>query len=71
VVPLDICRMVLGSQYLYDRKAIFYRETNKYYIFKDGIHFIVRAPQMKTNLTVVTTRHVNMLVNASIRDPDI
>jgi hypothetical protein len=69
VVPLDICGMVLGSPYLYDRKTIFYREQNKYHIFKDGIEFIVRAHQMKTNLTVVTTGHVKMLVNASIQDP--
>jgi hypothetical protein len=26
VVPLDICRIILGSPYLYDRKGIFYRE---------------------------------------------
>jgi hypothetical protein len=25
VISLDICRIVLGSPYLYDRKAIFYR----------------------------------------------
>jgi hypothetical protein len=61
--------MVLGSPYLYDRKAIFYREQNKYHIFKDGIEFIVRAHQMKTNLIVVTTGHMKMLVNASIQDP--
>ena len=30
VVPLDICGIVLGSPYLYDRKAIFYREDNRY-----------------------------------------
>jgi hypothetical protein len=71
VVPLDICGMVLGSPYLYDRKAIFYREQNKYHIFKDGIEFIVRAHQIKTNLIVVTTGHVNMLVNVSIHDLDI
>ena len=43
VVPLDICEMVLGSPYLYDRKATFYRGWNKYHVFKDGIEFIVRA----------------------------
>jgi hypothetical protein len=67
VVPLDICEMVLGSPYLYDGKAIFYREQNKYHIFKDVIEFIMRAHHMKTNLTVVTTG--NMLVNSSIQDP--
>ena len=69
MVPLDICGMVLGSPYLYDMKAIFYREHNMYHIFKDGIEFIMRYHQMKTNLTVFTTGH--MLANASIQDPDI
>jgi hypothetical protein len=64
VVPLDICRIFLGSPYLYDKKAIFYREHNKYHLFKDGIEFIVRAHQMKTNLSIVTTRKMKTLVNA-------
>jgi hypothetical protein len=54
VVPLDICGIVLGSPYLYDRKAIFYREHNKYH----GIEFIVRVHQMKTNLSVVSTEQM-------------
>jgi hypothetical protein len=37
VVPLDICGIVLGSPYLFDRKSIFYHEENKHHIFKDGI----------------------------------
>jgi hypothetical protein len=36
VVPLDICGIVLGSPYLYDRKEIFYHEHNKYQLTKDG-----------------------------------
>jgi hypothetical protein len=35
VVPLDICGIVLGSPYIFDRKAIFYCEENKYHIFKE------------------------------------
>jgi hypothetical protein len=64
VVPLEICMMDLGSPYVYDRKAILYRGKNKYHLFKDGIEFIVRSHQMKTNLTVVTIGHV--LFNTSI-----
>jgi hypothetical protein len=55
MVPLDICGMLLGSPYLYDKKTIFSREKNKYHVFKDGIDVIVRAHQMKMNLTFVTT----------------
>jgi hypothetical protein len=36
VVPLDICGIVLGSPYLYDRKEIFYREDNKYQLATKG-----------------------------------
>ena len=41
VVPLDICGIVLGSPYLYDCKVVFYREQNKYHLFKDGKEYIV------------------------------
>eukprot|EP00253_Pinus_taeda_P025508 PITA_25508 len=40
MVPLDICGIVLGSPYLYDRKAIFYRAENKYLLVKYGIKYI-------------------------------
>ena len=35
VVPLDIYGIVLGSPYLYDSKAIFFRHENKYHLKKD------------------------------------
>jgi hypothetical protein len=37
VIPLYICGIILGSPYFYDRKAIFYREENKYCFTKDVI----------------------------------
>ena len=55
VVPLDICDIVLGSPYLFDRKAIFYHEENKYHLFKDGIEYIVRSHRIKTNISLVGT----------------
>ncbi len=42
VVPLDIRGIVLGSHYLYERKAIFFKEENKYHLTKDGVEYIVR-----------------------------
>ena len=36
VVPLDITSIVLGSIYLYDKKAIFHHHEKKYNLFKDG-----------------------------------
>ena len=37
VIPLDICGVVLGSPYLYDRDSIFYIKEHKYHLVKDGI----------------------------------
>ena len=53
VIPLDICGIVLGSPYLYERKANFYRAENKYQLVKDGIEYIVRAHKLKNNYTLI------------------
>jgi hypothetical protein len=42
VIPLDICGIVLGSPYLYDRRAIFHRHEKKYHLFRNGVEYIVR-----------------------------
>jgi hypothetical protein len=65
VVSLDICGIVLGSPYLYDRKSIFYREENKYHLIKYGIEYIVRAHRIKTNFSLISTRKMKRIVNAS------
>jgi hypothetical protein len=65
VIPLDICGIVLGSPYLYDRKAIFYRHENKYHLFKDGVEYIVRAHTKKMNLSIINAGQMKRLVNAS------
>lgn len=54
VIPLDICGIMLGSPYHYNRKAVFYMEENKYHLFKDGVEFIVRAHHIKTNTSLVS-----------------
>ena len=53
IIPLDLCGIVLGSPYLYDRKVIFYRAENKYILFKDGIEYFVRAHKLKNNYTLI------------------
>jgi len=65
VVPLDICEIILGSPYLYDRKAIFHRHENKYNLFKNGIEYVVRAHCKNLNLSLVNTRQMKRFVNAS------
>jgi hypothetical protein len=65
VIPLDICGIVLGSPYLYDRKTIFHRHENKYHLFKNGVEYIVRAHTKKMNLSLVNVEQMKRLVNAS------
>ena len=65
VVSLDISGIVLGSPYLYDRKALFHHHENKYHIFKDGKEYIVRAHRKKTNIAMVNAGQVKRLVNSS------
>ena len=64
-MPLEICGIVLGSPYLYDRKAIFYQEENTYHFFKDETEYIVRAHHIKTNVSLVRTGQMKRLVSAS------
>ena len=47
VVPVNECGMVLGNPYLYDHKAIFYREHNQYHLIKEGNEYVVRAHHLK------------------------
>ena len=54
VVSLDICGIVLGGPYLYERKTIFFRHENKYHLTKGGVEYIVRAHNMRVNTTLVS-----------------
>jgi len=56
VVPVDICGVVLGSPYLYDSDAVFYRREHKYHLKKDGVEFIVRAHQKENHLNSVANQ---------------
>ena len=65
MVPLDICGIVLGSSYLYDRKEIFYQEHNQYHLFKEGIEYIVHSHSYKNDKSIGTTQQLKRVVNAS------
>jgi hypothetical protein len=65
LIPLDICGIMLGSPYLYDRRAIFHHHENKYHLFKNGVEYIVRAHTKKLNLSLVNVGQMKRLVNAS------
>jgi hypothetical protein len=65
VVPLETCGIVLGSPYLYDRKAIFYREHNQYHLFKKGIEYVVHAYHIKANQSLLTMEQLKKATYAS------
>ena len=65
VVPLDICRIVLGSPYLYDRKDIFYHEENKYHLFKDKVEYIIKEHKQNDNIYLINVVQMKRLVNIS------
>ncbi|CAL2259851.1 unnamed protein product [Prunus armeniaca] len=69
VVPLDVCQVILGSPYLWDRDAIHYRRLRKYRLVKDGKEFHINAckPQATNNLltdNLLTANQAKRLVNS-------
>jgi hypothetical protein len=54
VDPLETCGTVLGSPYLYDRKAIFYMEHNQYHLIKEGNEYVVHAHHIKEKQSLLT-----------------
>ena len=65
VVKLDACGMVLGSWYLYDRKAIFYKEQNQYHLFKKGIEYVVHSHHTKVNKFLFIVEQLKQAAYAS------
>lgn len=64
VVPLDICGIMLGSPYLWDRYALFYRKDNKYILIKDVIEYIISSHKnKKRNISLITVGQAKRLVN--------
>jgi len=64
IIPLDKFGIVLGSPYLYDRKAIFYRAENKYLLVKDGIEYFVRAHKLNNNYTHINSGQMARMINS-------
>jgi hypothetical protein len=67
VVSLDICGTVLGSPYLYDRKAVFFRHEKKYHLTKGGVEYIVRSHNMRVNTTRVSAGQMKRRINTNKR----
>jgi hypothetical protein len=66
-VPLDICGIVLGSPYPYDRNAVFFRNENKFHLTIYGVEYIVRAHSMKVDSTIVSAGQMKRLINTNKR----
>jgi hypothetical protein len=67
VVPLDICGIMLGIPYIYDRKEVLFRHENKYHLTKGGVEYIVRAHSMRVNTTLVSAGKMKRLINTNKR----
>jgi hypothetical protein len=67
VVSFDICGIVLGSPYIYDRKIVFFHHENKYHLTKGGMEYIVRSHSMRVNTTLVSARQMKRLINTNKR----
>ena len=63
VVLLDICGILLGNPYLYDRRDVLHRYENKYHFFKNGNEYIIRTHSKKFTLSLVNDRQVKRIVN--------
>jgi hypothetical protein len=67
VVPLDICQVILGSPYLWDRDAIFYRRRQQYQFTKDGKDYIFSREKINQGADLITACQAKRIVNASQR----
>jgi hypothetical protein len=67
VVPLDICGILLGSPYLYDRKKVFFHHEKKYHLTKGGVEYIVRSHNMRVNMTLVNAGKMKRLITTNKR----
>jgi hypothetical protein len=66
-VSLDICGIVLGSPYLYDRKVVLFHHENKYHLNIGGVEYIFRAHNMRVNTTHVSEGHMKRNINTNKR----
>jgi hypothetical protein len=64
VVPLNECGMVLGSHYLYNHKAIFYREYSQYHLIKAGKEYVVHDHHLKANQSLQTMEQLRKETHA-------
>ncbi|XP_071702891.1 uncharacterized protein [Rutidosis leptorrhynchoides] len=65
VVPLDICQVIFGSPYLWERNAIFFCREQRYQFEKDGQMFIVKNHQTQPTVDLVASGQIRRIVSTS------
>jgi len=65
VVPFDICCILLGSPYFYDKKAIFFIHEKKYHLMNDEVEDIIRAHHEKISASLVSAGQMKRLINSN------
>jgi len=64
VVPLDVCRVILGSPYLYVRYAIFSRRYNQYNLVQKGREYDINAHKDKDKLSLINAHRVRKIMGS-------
>ena len=64
VVPLDICQVMFGNSYLYDRDALYHRRAQKYVLSKDGKTFVLEGTGSESPTSLVAITQAKRLFQA-------
>jgi hypothetical protein len=56
VAPLDTCGVMLGSPYLWDRDATFYREKTSIFLVKGGKAYLIKSHQERERTTPLVVK---------------
>nr|CAD1831224.1 unnamed protein product [Ananas comosus var. bracteatus] len=64
VVSLNICNLIFGSPYLWDRDATFFCRPQQYQFIKDGQKFLFTTEPLSTTVDLVTACQVKRMINA-------
>ena len=67
VVPLDVCEVVMGSPYMWDRDVIFLRRANQWKLVKEGKTYLINAYKGKEKISLLLANQAKHLINGSQR----
>ena len=67
MVPLDVCEVVMGSPYMWDRDVIFLRRANQWKLVKEGKTYLINAYKGKEKISLLSANQAKHLINSSQR----